>query len=33
MFAELSSPCHDARLWGFSVLADSCCCRDDAFGL
>jgi len=24
MFAVLSSPCHVARLWGFSFFVDSC---------
>jgi hypothetical protein len=32
LFAVLSSPCHVERRWGFSLFADSCCFRDDAFG-
>ena len=32
MFARLSSPCNVGRLLGFSFFAESCCCRDDAFG-
>ena len=32
MFARLSSPRIVGRLLGFSFFAESCCCRDDAFG-
>ena len=32
MFAVVSSPSHVARLWGFSLLADSFCYCDDALG-